>query len=679
MIIEIKRYLVLLLLIISPILSAFSQADKQLIEVANEMYSFGSIRDALEIYKQAIEANPSNAYAHYMVGKCYLETIHKENSLPFLLKAFEIDREISFDIKYLIATAYQISYDFDNAAKWFNIYKEKILNERDDDKHNSKDELRKIKRHLAECENAKELVASPVNVALENLGKFVNSEFQDYGPAITENENMLFFTSRRSGSTGGNKDNDNMFFEDIYVSYKKDGEWSEAINIGNVINSNLHEASIGISADGKMLFIYKDNDKYVGDIFFCKLDEKGNWSKPKPLSSNINTKYIENSISISYDGKTLFFSSNRPGGKGGMDIYMSKLEKNGSWGIPVNLGDPINTDLDDESPYISKDGKSIYFSSRGHKGMGGFDIYRSYYDTVSQKWTEPENLGYPVNSPDDDVYFISSGENSDYGYYASHKNDGLGDMDLYRIYLNGKKEKADSSMENNITSKKNVDTTNNITAVAKSHDVRPVVFKLNVLGDNESSPLEASIHITDRNHKNVYIGIIHKNGFTYKFTDSSPHEYNISIEKEGYVYKSLPLSIPAASSEEKTVEKTITLSKINAGTKVILRNIYYNFDHHSLKETSYPELNKLYLFLKKNPSVKIQIVGHTDSKGSAEYNNNLSLKRAESVKSYLISKGLDNGRISAKGEGKSHPLASNDDEEEGRELNRRTEFEILSK
>ena len=325
--------------------TSFGQADEQLLQVATEMYSFGDKRDALDVFKQAIEMNPANAKANYMAGKAIIETINKEQSLEYFLQAYKLDSEIATDILYMIAHAYHLGYKLDDAVEYYNRYLKTIplASIQEEEKIS---EIRKTERKIYECSVAKSMTQRPVKIAIENLGATVNSPDEDYAPIVSTDQSTMYFTSRRKGSTGSNKDNDNEFFEDIYVTYSKEGKWTEPVNMGKIVNSDLHEAGIGLSPDGKQLYIYKDNDKHKGDIFFSTQDKSGIWSAPESMDKTINTEFIENAITFTADGKTIYFSSNRPGGKGGMDVYTSQLDANKHWTVPTNLGDVINTEND---------------------------------------------------------------------------------------------------------------------------------------------------------------------------------------------------------------------------------------------------------------------------------------------------------------------------------------------
>jgi outer membrane protein OmpA-like peptidoglycan-associated protein len=679
--------LILLVLMLFRAGSVFGQADEHLVQIADEMYGFGDVLDALDVYKQALEQNPNNLRANFMAGRCYIETIHKEKSLPYFLKAYELDPSVSPKILYLIGRAYHLGDKFDQAIEYYGKYKAALDNI--PDLKDKKKEAFESDRRINECENGKLLVADSLdNIRIENLGSVINSPNPDYGPILSPDEKTLYFTSRRKGSTGGNKDKDNEFFEDIFVTRNVNGQWTTPENIGDPVNTVLHESGIGISKGGNELFIYVDNDQFKGDIFSSTLD-KGKWSAPKPLSILINTDFIENSITVSNDGKLMFFSSDKPGGIGGKDIYMSKMKKNGEWEAPVNLGYDVNTEFDEEGPFITTDGKTLYFSSKGHKGMGGYDLFKSVLDPKTSKWSAPENLGYPINSTDDDIYFVLSAD-AKYGYYASVKHDSYGHLDLYRIKMPdeqsqdpksrtlAKAKPKDEPKQEPKEEPKQEPKPEPKPEPVKEIVKQPVELNIQVMKNGTSEPIDARIEITEKSTgKKIWEGNAVNGGTTIPFSNSASAQYQISAEASGFVFKNLPVNIPAMSDQKQVLSKTLYLEAATVGVRTIMRNIYFDFNQATLKKESEPELTKLLNMLKSNPAMTIEIDGHTDAVGSAGYNKDLSQKRAESVVKWLINKGVESSRVSAKGFGEEMPLASNDDEEEGREINRRTEFVIL--
>ena len=657
-----------------------AQADKDLVEAADESYKTGARLLALDQYELALRSNPNNIRAIFMAGKCILETKDKGRATQFLLKAYKMDLNVDSEILFLIAESYQYGREFDKAIDYYQQYKKQLTAKgvkplKGKKKGTSGDEISDIDRRIEQCNNGKKYVADPLNYSIKNLGESINGEYPDYAPAINKDENLLIFTSRREGGVGqDNVDNDLFYFEDIYFSEFKDGKWTEAKNIGPNINTEFHDASIGLSADGKELFLYK-SDIGGGDILVSKRQDDGSWSKAVSIGKNINTSYNENSVALSPDGKTLFFTSDRPGGKGGIDIYMSKLEKNGEWGKPKNLDAPINTTLNDDGPFIDYDGKTLYFSSQAHKGMGGYDVFVAEYDSSKKKWLEPINIGYPINTPDDDVYFVKSGD-SKYGYYASVKDGGLGETDIYKVLipepiqgykkLKLRQDQGPPKEPQIIITKENV-----------QEKRYPVNLIINIKEAKTDIPLDAMVILKNKEDE-TEIGVNRVSQGSYKVSFRAPSEtnYSITIEREGSMFKNEEILIPGMGLEEKNIIKNYELSKIEIGFSSVLRNIYFDFDKATFKMESYTELTKLLRLLKENATSIVEISGHTDSKGSTEYNIELSQRRANAVVDWLVKKGIDRSRLSAKGYGETKPLASNDDEKDGRELNRRTEFAV---
>lgn len=736
-----KRFRVLFLIFFIGI-SFFAIAqnpDDALVELANEMYGFGDKKDALGVYLQAVEMNPDNVKANFMAGKCYLETIQKELSVSYLQKAYKIDKNIAPDILFLIANGYQLGGKFDDAIESYKKYKQEMNESKAYAMKSSvKDEIIRTDRKIFECQNAAVYYTNKKEYEINNINDVINSEYPDYAPGVNADNDFIIFTSRRSGGVGKNKDVDNEYFEDIWYSKKINGVWSSPKNLGKPINSETHDASIGLSPDGKEMFLYKPDNG--GDIYTSRLDDNGVWSAPENMGKIVNSRFNEPSVSISSDGKVLYFSSDRPGGFGGLDIYKAELDEKGNWSRAVNLGSTINTEYDDDSPFIDYDGKTLYFSSRGHKGMGGYDIYKSFYDNTKKLWAQPENMGYPVNSPDDDIYFVIT-KNGKTGYYASAKGDGYGDKDIYiinleKVTLEVKKDsvklepkpiKKDSVVAQKVEQKPQVDTTSKPQTVAKIEqkpvqqqverekkalpEVKrepekkaepekaeiqkpkdspppvakkveniPTTIKGNILDSDTDEPIEAKIVLNDMKGNVMNVIDVGPDGkFEMEISQSKASKVSLTVTKSGYIYNNVTISIPANSKSTKPIVKEFHLRKINVGAVFILRNIYYDFDKAVIKKESFQYLDKLVAWLKSHPTVSLEISGHTDNSGLDSYNKILSQKRVDAVMLYLTAKGIGAERLTAIGYGEERPLASNDDNKEGREINRRTEFKVLSK
>ncbi|MCF6184318.1 MAG: hypothetical protein L3J56_06775, partial [Bacteroidales bacterium] len=373
----------------------------------------GSYLKAIPFYLKAYKYNSNNPELNYKTGVAYLESVQKKKALYYLDKAYSEDPYVSALIHWQLGRAYQYNADFANALNEYFRFLD-IL-----EKYNLPSE--KVEKRIEECKNGEIFAAKPIDAMIIRLD-VLNSEYPDYAPLISADKSMMIFTSRRKGSTGGLiSEEDGMLFEDIYISYNKNGNWTKPKNIGAPLNTNSHDATVGLSPDGQKLFLYRNSDIYVSEL-------KGNrWTKPVPLSSSINTDETENSACISFDGKELYFIRGKtldPETSNG-DIYVSK-KTGDKWGEAKKLSDVINTKYDEDGVFMHPDGKTLYFSSKGHDSMGGYDIFR----TVKQDdgtWSEPQNLGFPVNSPDDDLYFVMAA-NGNEGYYSSVKKDGKGFM-----------------------------------------------------------------------------------------------------------------------------------------------------------------------------------------------------------------------------------------------------------
>jgi len=388
---------------------------------------------ALKFFQEAYRTDSSSANINYKVGLCLLKSVaEKKNSLPYLRRAAkDITRnydefeprikkapEITF---YYLAQSYHLNSKFDSAQSMFESYKTLLST-------NKNPELaRDVDHRIQVAKNAMEFTASPLPLKITNMGDSINCPEPDYSPVMSLDENIIYFTSRRAGERGI----DGLYYEDIMVSYRKaDGTWTTAAPLSGV-NTSTNEATISVSTDGQMLFIYKDENG--GDIYFSTQDANGVWSAPLPMEGDFNTKGWETHACMSADGNTIYFVSDRSGGLGGRDIYRCVKLPNGRWSKALNLGPSINTPYDEDSPFIHPDRVTLFFSSKGHKSMGGFDIFFTAQND-SGAWAEPVNMGYPINTPDDDVFYITSVDGRR-AYFSSVREGSLGDKDIYMAEL----------------------------------------------------------------------------------------------------------------------------------------------------------------------------------------------------------------------------------------------------
>jgi outer membrane protein OmpA-like peptidoglycan-associated protein len=671
-------FIALVLVLVSVSLQA--QTEKKYIKAAEEAMVQENKDLALENYLKANAINPENPTTNYEIGKLYLDTKYRTRSLSYLQKALQLNPKIDPKIHYALGMSYHLNNQWDEAIAEYETARKLFPKE-----HAM---LQDIERKIYECNNGKEFVANPVDVSIDNIGPVINTPYREYAPIVSADESVMIFTTRRPENSKGAVDEEGQYFEDIFITHRVNGEWTAPKPISLSINTIEHDASVGLSPVGDEMFLYKvDNG---GDIYFCKLNTDGTWSKPKPMEGEVNSKSYENSMTISSDGNKIFFTSDRPveGAQGDLDIYMCVKQPNGKWGKPVSLGPKVNTPYAEEAVFLDFDDHTLYFSSKGHKGMGGYDIFKTVYDSTTNQWLEPQNLGYPINSADDDIFFTLSGDGR-YAYYSSVKdNAGQGDDDIYRIHMPPREDYHLLQAKLQTLKKVTYETAEPapepvpvpVVVVPVILEKQPVVLRGHIRDAKIGSPLVARIKISDA-QGNVIQEITTGADGSYSIDLSADEEkaVKLDVEKVGYTFDSGQAIIPARTTQKQEVIKDFLLAQPEVGDVFVLRNIYFDFDQATIKSESLVELNKLKKFLSENPTVRVCINGHTDSKGSEAYNENLSMRRSRAVVSWLVKNGISSDRLEYKGYGESKPLASNDDEDEGREINRRTEFQILSK
>jgi tetratricopeptide (TPR) repeat protein len=397
---------------------------------------------ALKNFLEAYKLDSSSANINFNVGYCYLHSATKKALAErYLAKAVtDISKNYRSDdpseksasplALFDYGKALHINYKFDEAiAQYDNFVKNYVK-----DKGNKEE----VEYYKMQSVYAKELVAAPINVTVQNMGDSINSEYPDFSPVMSADERMMIYTTRRNTSTGGEKTPDGQFFEDIVVAYKNEhGIWSAPKSISPFINTNGHDAAVFLTPDEQTLVTFRD-DNGDGNVYYSNWDGK-DWSSLQQFGSDVNTKYWETHACLSADKNTLYFVSDRPGGYGGRDIYRCVKLPNGAWSKALNVGPTINTKYDEDGPFIHPDGITLIFASRGHKSMGGFDIFVSIMEE-DKKFSEPENMRCPINTPDDDVFFITSPDGKR-GYFSSAKEGGFGEKDIYTMFIPDAKEK----------------------------------------------------------------------------------------------------------------------------------------------------------------------------------------------------------------------------------------------
>jgi len=505
----------------------------------------------------------------------------------------------------------------------------------------------KAKKHLADCRFAIKALENPVPFNPINLGSGINSDKEEYFPGITADNQTILFTRllNDTRSYSGRQ-------EDFYISKKESGEWQEAYNLGRPINTVYNEGAPSLSADGNILvFTACENVNGYGagrdgfgrcDLFVSKRNGP-TWTVPYNLGRPVNSSYWESQPSFSADGRTLYFVSNRDGG---YDIYVSTVDNEGKWSEPEKLGPNINTSGYEGSVFIHPDNQTLYFSSDGHIGMGKMDIYFSRKDSLGN-WGKAENIGYPINTFKDENSIVVSA-NGELALFASDREGGYGGLDIYgfQLYENARPQ--------------------------------PVTYMKGIVFDIETNQkLKAQFELIDlRTGKLVISSFSDFDSGEFLVCLPVNHNFALNVSRDGYLFYSENFSLSGEHQSNDPILKDIPLKPIKVGEVVILNNIFFETDKYDLKAESTVELDKLIDFLDKNPSVKIEISGHTDNVGSTEHNIKLSENRARSVYNFLIETGIAPERLQYKGYGETLALENNETEA-GKAKNRRTEFKIV--
>ena len=467
-----------------------SKDFKKSFSLANKQYKIGDYYGALKNYNLIYSQDSENKELNFNMGVCnYYTRDYKKAEEHFLKSSSAVSLEL-FRYKASIA---HVNLKFKKALNYFNAYK--LIS---GDKEISNEEITRL---IAKTKYAEKAILDKRNVLIQNIGITINTEHQEYVPLISADEKMMLFTSRRPGGTGGKLDPNGRPFEDIYMSVKENNTWNVPKVIKNEINTDGNDACVGLSADGQILFLFKPSeDLRTGDIYESRMG-LDDWETATKLGSNINSEYNETSATITLDDKVLYFSSDRPGGFGGKDIYKVLRLPNGKWSKAINLGPTVNTPYDEDAPFIHTDKVTLYFSSKGHQNMGGYDVFKTVYE--KRKWSNPENLKYPINTVRDDIFFVLSASGK-VGYYSSSRDGGMGGQDIYKVVL-------------------------------KDEFVKKHVLKAVALSKKDKTPISAKITLIENESKKVN-GIYKSNDNTGKFIMLVDPEksYNIIVESNNY-------------------------------------------------------------------------------------------------------------------------------------------------
>ena len=653
-----KQIIILLAILFFVVNSSFSQvsreatseytSNKKAIALFNKAIYDAADRkfnEAKNNLLKAIALDNKFLEAHYMFAEINEKQGNKEIAVNHYLKVYEIDENYDDLVYFKIAVfSYRLS-EYNQAKKFMDLFYEKA-----DTIQYVKLSPRRVKTFI---DFAYESYNNPVDFEPINMGPNINSKYDEYWASLSIDDKTLVFTRlipAKFNPTNSKKDN---FQEDLFVSERDENtnEFMPAYPMRSIINTELNEGAQCISGDGKTCVVTccnRPEGKGSCDLYIM-FNRNGRWTEPENMKS-INTKHWESNPSLSADGRLLYFASGRPEGFGGIDLWKVRLNEKGEAISAVeNLGPTINTDKDDASPAIHPDGKTLYFASDGHPGMGDLDLFVSKLDE-NGKWSKPKNMGYPINTAGEERSMIVDAK----GEIAIFASPGLDrnkkDLDLY--YFKIPKETKPTAV----------------------NYVKGYVY--NIKNSNRITNALCDLINLENNEK---IMSTYSDTPTGEFFIGLPigNDYAFNVSKSGFLFYSENFSLKEIKDPEKPYIINIPLTPIEEGSTVILKNIFFDSDSYELLPESFVELGKLLEYLNNNPSLSIEIGGHTDNQGNKEHNKNLSQNRAKAVYNYLIDNGINKNRLTFAGYDFTKPIAPNDSEE-GRALNRRTEFKIIS-
>ncbi len=610
-----------------------------------EYYNQRQDNKAITELSNAISKDPNFIEPHLLLAQIYTEAKQKQNAIDEYSKALQINPKFDKKTFFLLANLEMSIGKYDDAKKDYEAFLKY---------QNVNPEWReKAEIQLANCNFAINAIKNPVPFEPKNVGEGINSSLDEYFPAITADEQTFLFTRN-------NRTESNHLQEDFLVSKKNNNAWQTASLIGYGINTEGNEGAPCLSADGQILFFAacQEEDGNYGtpnrkgfgscDIFYTQQVGK-NWGKVYNIGNTINTKFFESQPSFSSDGKSLYFVSSRPGGYGETDIYVSTLKQDGSWSAPKNLGKNINTPGNEESIFIHPDGKTIYFGSNGHVGMGGLDLYVSRMDDKGE-WGPPVNLGYPINTyADENSILVSASGNL--AYFASNRTGGFGGLDIYQFDL------YEAARPGKITYVK-----------GKVYDVKT------------KNPLGAHFELIDlATGKSVIESDANSGNGEFLVCLPIDKNYALNVSQSGYLFYSENFALKELADMSKPFIMDVPMQPIDTGSVIELKNVFFETAKFDLKPESKSELNKLIEFLNTNKTIRGELSGHTDNVGDKKMNLTLSQNRAKAVYDYLTMEGkIDPKRLTYKGYGDTKPKVKNDTDE-NRALNRRTEFKVIGK
>jgi outer membrane protein OmpA-like peptidoglycan-associated protein len=630
----------------------------------------GAIPNALEQYLLANKYNNANAELNYKIGVSYLRSDHKANSLEYLKTAYAKKPEITSNILLLLGKAYQLNLSFDTAIEKYNGYYNTLS------KRQKRKQSDAIYKYIDECKSGKDLVSNPKRIVFQNVGEAVNSKNDDYNVLLVGNDSLMYFTSRRPASRKDKPSKkDYTYDEDIYTSRNNSGEWQPATYLDDDdLNTKHNEAVVWVSEDGKTRYIY---DGYLrgGDILVSTF-AKGKWGRPKRLYRKFSKTAAETSVSFTKDGNTCYFvSDNQDESFGGKDIYYMTRNEKGKWSKPKNAGSSINSKYNEEFVSISGNGKVMYFSSMGHNTMGGYDIFRSEQDGGGV-WSKPVNVGYPVNTPGDEILYRAS-ENEKRAYFSAKRPDTHGGFDIYKVIYLGEEKKLALSSEEQLIAYFDKPISDIFSRVSGEEKIDTVYYMVGSITDaKKKTPIVGKLDLIDVERSQVIATTLSDSAGAYRVKLPELKKYGVEVHAKDYMLFLDVVAIPS-KIQGREVTRNFALAKVEVGSKIVLKNIYFETGKAILTKESNTELDKVVAFMKDNSDIKVEISGHTDNVGTQVSNQKLSEARAKAVVTYLVANGIPQEKLVYKGYGFAQPIAPNTTAA-GKKLNRRVEFKILS-
>ena len=636
------RYCLILLLLFFYLLPAKAQwydAEKvdhnamTIYNLANNKARAGEYTTAIQMINEALKKEPKFVDAFLSLAGIYGDLKNYPLAVSNFSKALELDSVYS--VYYLLPYSINLAGcgRFNDALDAVNTFLNiPTINERS----RKAGEFRKKTYEFAVA-LAKKNEGLHYNFAPENLGDSINTADNEYFPSLTVDRQTLTLTRKIKGN------------EDIYISHLKKGEWSAAVPLsGNINSDRFNEGGQNISQDGTwMIFTGCNLPNGLGscDLYISYLTKNG-WSEPQNLGPNVNSEFWESTPSLSPDKRDLYFSGNMPGGFGGKDIWVCHRNENGKWSEPENLGPTINTDADESTPFIHADNQTLYFNSNGLPGYSEKPDLFMTKKLPDGKWSEPVNLGYPINTIDDEGSMVVASDGKT-AYYSSDKSDSKGGLDIYSFLL-----------------------------PSDLQALKTLWTKGKVYDSLTHEGLPSTVVLTDIATKTIVSKLQTDEEGNYLVTLPIGKDYAFNVQRKGYLFYSENFNISAATKDS-VFKRDIPLQPLVKNAAIVLNNIFFDTKKWDLKPESLIELEDVVSLLNENPNLKIRITGFTDNVGSAKDNITLSKNRAISVVNYIISKGIDRSRLEYSGLGVAQPIATNETEE-GRSLNRRTELTVIS-